>query len=162
MCDKRYKCKKNYNYTISTGIETGRLSNDSSSHNISKEKRIMKNRIELYSDQEELDNETCVIQPRTDNFSHSHSCCPNPREKVTFNNQSSAFASQPSFNLQTFQKSTPKRPSILTHTTTNNDLLNTQICPPSSTDVNPRTVVKIETNTNSNSLNEIRNAGTIV
>ena len=79
--------------------------------------------------------------------------------------------SQPSFNLRTCQKSTPKRPFNLANSTNNNESQNTQTCPTSFVpsqnsqsliNNNPRTVVTIETNTNQNNPNEIGNAGTIV
>ena len=67
------------------------------------DKKPRKNAIELSL--EELDNEICFDQPGSKNFSQSHSCCPKPH--VTFANGNSTLP--PSFNLQSAQKSTPKR-----------------------------------------------------
>ena len=62
-----------------------------------------KNSIEL----EQFENETFFDQPCSKNFSQTHSCFPIPKNHVTFANENLTLP--PSFNLQSAQKSTPKR-----------------------------------------------------
>ena len=90
MCDKNYTCK-NKRY-LSPKISVPE-----------KNKKQTMNEIELSLEQ--LENETCFDQPGSKNFSQSHSCC--PKSHVTFSNENSTLP--PSFNLQSAQKSTPKR-----------------------------------------------------
>ena len=66
----------------------------------------MKNSIELNCSSDVLENEIFFNQPGEKNMSHSLSCYPKSHDRVTFNKETLKF--QPSFNLQSRQKSTPK------------------------------------------------------
>ena len=90
MCAKNYTCKNKSNLPQKTEkIEK------------KENKKQINNTIEL----EQLENETFFDQPCSKNFSRSHSCC--PKNHVTFANENSTLP--PSFNLNSAQKSTPKR-----------------------------------------------------
>ena len=106
MCDKNYTCRKNPHKK--PHVESS-FSNDDSSTSVNAQipKQKTKNTIELYSNTDKFENETFVDQPCSKNFSQTHSCCPIPKNHVTFANENLTLP--PSFNLQSAQKSTPKR-----------------------------------------------------
>ena len=90
MCAKNYTCKNKSN-----------LPQKPEKIEKKENKKQINNTIEL----EQLENETFFDQPCSKNFSRSHSCC--PKNHVTFANENSTLP--PSFNLNSAQKSTPKR-----------------------------------------------------
>ena len=95
MCDKNYTCKNKSDLPQKEEKEKKNTKNE-------KDKKMQaKNSIEL----EQFENETFFDQPCSKNFSRSHSCC--PKNHVTFANENSTLP--PSFNLNSAQKSTPKR-----------------------------------------------------
>ena len=107
MCDKNYTCRKNPHNK--PHVESSFSNGDSStSVNAKIPKQKTKNTIELYSSNDKLENETFVCEPCLKNISHPHSCYFKSRG-VTFTNSDSTSKFAPSFNLQSIQKSTPKR-----------------------------------------------------
>ena len=97
MCDKNYTCKNKSDLPQKEEKEEKNKKNE-------KDKKMQaKNSIEL----EQFENETFFDQPCSKNFSQTHSCFPIPKNHVTFANENLTLP--PSFNLQSAQKSTPKR-----------------------------------------------------
>ena len=104
MCDRNYTCRKNQENKLSDAEK----SFDNSRTSPFDSKKQTKNTIELNSSDDELKNTLYVCEQCQNTSVNPHSCHPKSRG-VTFNNLDSTLAFPPSFNLQSAQKSTPKR-----------------------------------------------------
>ena len=148
LCDKNYQCKKEHQTESESDNESIAFKDNSFKKHIKKtRKNVTEKESKLkfdanLDDQEEsfFFHQSCCNNNTTK--SKSHSCCPDHKENVKFDNKTSTVTFAPSFNLPPNKKSTPKplcqkpTPTPIANNSNSTDQTNMPL----------QTVVTIETN----------------